>query len=80
MIKRLRTRVAELEAENSVLKHGPSANSPNVMDEPEKDSLTTEDRKLCQNVVDDFLKGRLMDPILAGQQVNHSLLLKNYVQ
>lgn len=65
MIKRLRTRVAELEAENSILKHGGQPESLDVED-LEKPSLTHEDRALCQNVVQDFLSGRLMDPIVAG--------------
>ena len=65
MIKRLRTRVAELEAENSLLKHGGQPEPLNVED-LEKPPLTTEDRQLCQNVVNDFLSGRLMDPIVAG--------------
>lgn len=65
MIKRLRTRVAELEAENNMLKHG-SAPSPDIIDEAEKPNLTKEDREFCQLVVDDFLKGRLLDPVVAG--------------
>lgn len=66
MIKRLRTRVAELEAENSILKHGPSLDSPQNLDDNEKLSLTNEDKNFCQNVVNDFLKGKLLDPVLAG--------------
>lgn len=66
MIKRLRTRVAELEAENSILKHGGQPDELSVED-LDKPSLTQEDRTLCQNVVKDFLNGRLMDPIVAGK-------------
>ncbi|XP_067928341.1 kinesin-1 heavy chain-like [Watersipora subatra] len=63
MIKKLRTRVAELEVENNMLKHG--GQNPNDMEE-EKLLLTKEDREFCQHVVKDFLNGRLVDPIVAG--------------
>lgn len=74
MIKRLRTRVAELEAENNILKHSSTPN-PEVIDEIEKPNLTEEDREFCQTVVDDFLKGRLLDPVVAGQHTESLFLV-----
>ena len=65
MIKKLRTRVAELEAENNMLKHGGEPDLSVI--EQEKPLLTPQDKELCQHVVKDFLDGKLVDPIVAGK-------------
>lgn len=69
MIKRLRTRVAELEAENSILKHGGQPDEA-IADEVENSKLTPEDRELCKHVVKDYLNGKVLDPIVAGKVDN----------
>lgn len=58
--------MAELEAENNVLKHGGQVDL-STTELQEKLSLTQEDKELCQHVVKDFLNGRLIDPIVAGK-------------
>lgn len=61
MIKRLRKRVAELEAENSVLRYG----SPGAAPE-DGEGLTDEEKAACAHIVQNFLQGQIMDPVTAG--------------
>ena len=42
------------------------AGSIEELEDLERRQLTKEDKNLCQAVVQDFLNGKLLDPVLAG--------------